>query len=659
VPDESEDDALPSDPLPPGWRWARLQQLAAHERNSMTDGPFGSKLKTSDYVEQGVRVIRLGNLGVGEFKDGDQAYITPEKFETLRRHEVFAGDLVIAALAEPVGRAVEVPPAAVPAIVKADCVRLKVHPEISTRYVMYALNSPGGRQRAEAKSHGIGRLRINMANMRALPVPLAPSNEQRRIVAKIEALFARSRRAKEAVDAIPPLLDRLRQSILAAAFRGDLTADWRAQHPDVEPADKLLERIRTERRRRWEEAQLARMRAKGKQPRHDNWRSKYKDSDPLQLPQDGEFPSSWSYVVLETLCTHIVDCLHSTPSYSEAGVPAIRTADVANGRLLLASARLVDEATYKERVVRLEPKEGDVLYTREGERFGLAALVPPNTKMCLAQRMMHFRTCEGVDGRYFMWMLNSPQLYRQAELDVGGSTSPHVNIGSIRRFSAILPPFEEQLVIAEKVDSALAAVDRLEASLSASMARLSRLDASILSRAFTGHLVGQDTSDDPAAAVLKRLVDSAAIRAAPAVWKRRPVREGGRDRGARAIYKEIDAALTNVMAAGVVDRPSNGVDRSVLPDAGAFSREHWRTCLLAAVDGEALEREEAIRLAAEWARDNLGLKFKRLPSDGRIVKGLKSAMNSAIRRGELERVGSDKVRRVELWAAPPTMGEKT
>jgi hypothetical protein len=70
----------------------------------------------------------------------------------------------------------------------------------------------------------------------AFNVALPPRNEQRRIVAKIEALTARSRRAREALDAIPPLLDKLRQSILAAAFRGDLTADWRAQHPDVEPA---------------------------------------------------------------------------------------------------------------------------------------------------------------------------------------------------------------------------------------------------------------------------------------------------------------------------------------------------------------------------------------------------------------------------------------
>jgi type I restriction enzyme S subunit len=97
-------------------------------------------------------------------------------------------------------------------------------------------------------------------------------------VEKIEALTARSRKAREALEAIPELLDQFRQSVLAAAFRGDLTADWREQNPDVEPAEALLERIRVERRKRWEEAELEKMRAKGKEPTNDKWKAKYKDS---------------------------------------------------------------------------------------------------------------------------------------------------------------------------------------------------------------------------------------------------------------------------------------------------------------------------------------------------------------------------------------------
>jgi hypothetical protein len=108
------------------------------------------------------------------------------------------------------------------------------------------IRSPSYLAQIGAAGAGIGMQNVNATNLSAVSLPVPPLAEQKRIVAKIEDLTARSRRAKAALDAVPPLLDQLRQSILAAAFRGDLTADWRAKNPDVEPADKLLARIRTE-----------------------------------------------------------------------------------------------------------------------------------------------------------------------------------------------------------------------------------------------------------------------------------------------------------------------------------------------------------------------------------------------------------------------------
>ena len=108
--------------LPHGWQWRRLADLAANEPNAMTDGPFGSNLKTADYVPNGdVRVIRLGNIGIGNFVDNDRSFVSREKFDGLRKHEARSGDLVIAALAEPVGRSTIVPESVGLAMVKADC----------------------------------------------------------------------------------------------------------------------------------------------------------------------------------------------------------------------------------------------------------------------------------------------------------------------------------------------------------------------------------------------------------------------------------------------------------------------------------------------------------------------------------------------------------
>ncbi len=276
--------------LPPGWVMATLDDVRADHAGALTDGPFRSNLKSADYVPTGPRVVRLGNIGVGRFLDDVVARVTNEKFAGLRKHEVIAGDVLIAMLAEPVGRACLAPAELGLAIVKADCARLRVRSSVEAPFLVAALNCPQGKDRAEAHAHGSGRMRINLDDVRSLEMPLAPQNEQRRIVAKLERLGSRSTKARAHLGRVPQLLEKLKRSILAAAFRGDLTADWRAAHPDVEPASKLLERIRAERRRRWEDG----LKAKGKDPK----KATYEEPAAVDASELPELPPTWCWITL-------------------------------------------------------------------------------------------------------------------------------------------------------------------------------------------------------------------------------------------------------------------------------------------------------------------------------------------------------------------------
>ena len=160
--------------LPVGWVWATVNQLAAHEPNSITDGPFGSKLKTAHYTDTGPRVIRLQNIGDGIFNN-EEAHISQEHFETLQRHQIFAEDVVIAALGVTLPRACIIPEYVGPAIVKADCIRFRPHPELAdARYMNAALNSDILKRIAAKIVHGIGRPRLNQQEIKSLPIPLPP-----------------------------------------------------------------------------------------------------------------------------------------------------------------------------------------------------------------------------------------------------------------------------------------------------------------------------------------------------------------------------------------------------------------------------------------------------------------------------------------------------
>jgi len=229
--------------LPHGWVWATVDQLAAHEPSAVTDGPFGSNLKTEHYTELGPRVIRLQNIGDGEFVNAE-AHISQQHFETLQRHRVFAGDLVIAALGETLPRACIIPEALGSAIVKADCIRFKPHTGLAiVKYLNAALNSDVLKRAAARIIHGIGRPRLNQQEIKSLPIPLPSLAEQQRIVAEVERRLSVVAEVEAAVAANLKRAERLRQAILKRAFEGKLVP----QDPSDEPASVLLERIRRER----------------------------------------------------------------------------------------------------------------------------------------------------------------------------------------------------------------------------------------------------------------------------------------------------------------------------------------------------------------------------------------------------------------------------
>ncbi len=178
----------------------------------------------------------------------------------------------------------------------------------------------------------------------------------------------------------------------------------------------------------------------------------------------GKIPEGWKIVRLKFLMSDIVDCPHETPNYTSDGkYLVIRTADQDYAKIRTdKNMYRLSENEYNNRIRRMALDKNDIVYGREGERWGLACLVPKSNKYCLGQRMMQFRCKEKlIKPQFAVYALSSMNVRRQGEVDTLGSTSPHVNISTIRNYSILLPPLCEQEKIVNYLDEKCNKIDML------------------------------------------------------------------------------------------------------------------------------------------------------------------------------------------------------
>ena len=203
----------------------------------------------------------------------------------------------------------------------------------------------------------------------------------------------------------------------------------------------------------------------------------------------GEVPAHWTLTKLKYSTSHIIDCPHETPTYCPDGdYLVVRTADVDAGALDLSNAYRLDEVEYLKRTRRAKLVPQDIVYGREGERWGYAATVPDEPVLCLGQRMMQFRARAGIAPRFLMWQLNSDVTYRQGQVDTVGATSPHVNVSTIANYVLTEPPFSEQGEIANYVDGATSEIDDLVSEARSTVELLQERRTALISAAVTGKI---------------------------------------------------------------------------------------------------------------------------------------------------------------------------
>lgn len=346
-------------------------------------------------------------------------------------------------------------------------------------------------------AHGGNMPSLPLSRVSQINTPLPPFNEQRRIVDKIETLFARLDKGEEALRDAQKLLARYRQSVLKSAFSGRLTAKWRVENAHRrESGEQLLARILKNRRAIW----------KG--------RGKYQDPTTSDITNLPDLPEGWVWASVEQLSSSEANALCIGPfgsnlkveDYRDQGIPLVFVRHIRAKDFAGQNLKFIDVEKSKELSShRVYP--GDILITKMGDPPGDICIYPEGASIAIitADCIRFAVSKAGIVREFVAMAMESRPVQAQIHLISKGVAQQKVNLANFRRVAIPLPSCEEQAEIASLVDEHMSKISQLEEWCQTELTRSAALRQSILKDAFAGRLVPQDPADEPAAALLARI----------------------------------------------------------------------------------------------------------------------------------------------------------
>jgi type I restriction enzyme S subunit len=494
--------------LPMGWTWANIDDVIS------TNGLFcdGDWIESKDQDSNGnVRLIQLADIGDGIFKDKSNRHLTLEKSIELGCTYLSKGDLLIARLPDPLGRACIFPLEGEKKYVTAVdiCIVRPNYQDLSIHYLLYLINSPEIRTEVDKFKSGSTRKRISRKNFAKIQLSIAPTLEQHRIVAKIEELFSELDNGIENLKKVREQLKTYRQAVLKYAFEGKLTKEWRtlqsrAGNPP-EPAEKLLEQINTERKKHYQK-QLENWKRACEQAKTEGKKKPAKSKKPKELQPLTEkelaglpeLPEGWVWCKLEEISYKITDGEHFRPKTIENGVYFLSAKDIRNAGVSFNDPLYISEETAYKARLRCDPERGDILIVSRGATVGRMCVVNTDKVFCLLGSVILIKVDKNVNSNYLTYMIKSPFIQKRL-VDLSGSTAQQaIYLRDIKNIFIPAPSYLEQNQIVSEIESRLSVCDKIEQTIEDSLKKAEALRQSILKKAFGGELTRDWREKHPA-----------------------------------------------------------------------------------------------------------------------------------------------------------------
>lgn len=470
--------------------------------------------KPSDWSESGLPIIRIQNLNNAEasfnYFDG----------EIDDRFRVVKGDLLFAWSGTPgtsFGAHIWTGPEAVlnQHIFKVDFDRAAIDAE----YLCYAINQTLGEQISKAHG-GVGLQHVTKEAFSSTKIPLPPLKEQVRLARDVAKLVAQASKGRELLQGFARLAEKSRQSLLVAAFDGEISAKWRASHQNIENAARLLDRVPAPDQPRGGRDATSRVIAG-------------RAGISVNVP-DVRLPSGWQWVSLRRIARQETGHTPSrrNPEYWGGRIPwlGIRDASTHHGAVITDTQQKITKAGLDNSSARILPAR-TVCLSRTAS-VGYVTIL--GREMATSQDFATWSCSEALQPEYLMYALMSEgqSIRRFGE----GTVHTTIYFPEIRAFHIRLAPIEEQAVIVAAIRSAFAQIDAIVREAERATELIDVLEREIMKRAFEGGLSRAEVEDGSA-------IDAFSNLKPPVLARRLVGAPGSKGRGIRSMLKSLQKVL--------------------------------------------------------------------------------------------------------------------
>lgn len=447
--------------LPKGWEVASVLELAG-ANGLVTDGDW---IESKDQDQDGtVRLIQLADIGDGYFVNKSNRFLNHDTAERLNCTFLLGGDVLVARMPNPLGRACVFPQIGQKSVTAVDVFVWRPDDVLhgaEPQWLMHIINSPEIREQILAQSGGTTRQRIAGGKLKALKLPTPPLAEQKRIAAKIDHLTTRTVRSQTELDCIPALLEEYKTAVLRLAFEGKIDGEnTEAANFQCEGVEPLWSIPYTWQWLRCDEVGgvgLGRQRS----------------------PKNHQGPDMRSYIRSANITWQ-----------------GINTTDVKEMNF--------DEVDFE----RFRLEYGDVLLNEgsgSAKEVGKPAIWRNEVPSCCFQNTVLRVQPKLVSPEYLYYYFLYTALSGRFISSAKGVNIQHIGKNGLGKYPIPVAPEEEQIKVVNFIKNAFAKLNAITTDFVAANKLLSDLNKSILSKAFSGGLVPQDPSDESAVELLARI----------------------------------------------------------------------------------------------------------------------------------------------------------